>query len=79
VTNGNRIIQVGPLKSVKPPPGTLIVAAAGRFLMPGLWDMHVHLTGPPILAGRDRAANGDFYFPQFVASGVTGLRVMGGE
>jgi imidazolonepropionase-like amidohydrolase len=39
-----------------------------KFLMPGLWDMHVHL-------GFARASA----FPAFVANGVTAVRDLGGE
>ena len=42
----------------------------GRFLIPGLWDMHVH-------ALWDRAAMTSF-LPLFVSQGVTGVRDMGG-
>lgn len=45
------------------PKGTRVVRADGKFLIPGLWDMHVHLTG------------GDL--PRLVAFGVTGVRDMG--
>jgi len=38
----------------------------GKFLMPGLWDMHVHILAPE----RD--------FPMFIANGVLGVRNMGG-
>ena len=38
----------------------------GKFLIPGLWDMHVHILTP----GLD--------FPMFIANGVLGVRNMGG-
>ena len=41
-----------------------IVEAKGKFLIPGLWDMHIHL-GPP-----------EIYFPLLVANGITGVREM---
>jgi Amidohydrolase family len=41
-----------------------IVEAKGKFLIPGLWDMHVHLSAPEI------------YFPLLVANGITGVREM---
>ncbi len=43
VISGNRISAVGPSKSFKAPPGALIVAGHGKTLLPGLWDMHVHI------------------------------------
>jgi len=42
---GNRIIAVSDDKQASIPPGAEIIDAAGKTLMPGLWDMHVHL-GP---------------------------------
>lgn len=62
---GNRIKQVGPSATVVVPPGSSVVQANGGFLIPGLWDMHTHLTS---------------YAPhlrQFIAHGVTGVRDMG--
>jgi imidazolonepropionase-like amidohydrolase len=55
------------------PPGAQVVDATGKFLIPGLWDMHLHLRG-------------DSRIPQFstygevllIANGVTGARVMAG-
>lgn len=41
VENGS-ITQVGPDKNVTVPQGFHVVDAQGKFVMPGLWDMHVH-------------------------------------
>lgn len=46
------------------------VNAQGKFLIPGLWDMHVHL----LRKGRPEA-----YFPLLIANGITGIRDMGGD
>ena len=43
VIEGNRITAVGPDGRVKIPPGAEVVDARGKTLLPGLWDMHVHL------------------------------------
>ena len=45
-----------------------VIDGSGKFLMPGLWDMHVHLT-----LATDLAA------PLMLAAGVTGARDMGGD
>ncbi|WP_257450489.1 amidohydrolase family protein [Archangium lipolyticum] len=54
VTQG-RISAVGPSAKLVVPRDARILDAQGRFLMPGLWDMHVHITegadGPLALAG----------------------------
>ena len=65
IANG-RVVEVGPSKTVKIPRGALIVEASGKFLIPALWDMHVHTEN----AERD--------FPMFVANGVLGVRNMAG-
>lgn len=54
VVTGNRITAVGRDGEVQVPEGAEVVEARGRFLLPGLWDMHVHVTrqdGPLNIAG----------------------------
>jgi Amidohydrolase family len=68
VIRGNRIISVGPTTSIPIPAGALVHDASGRFVMPGLWDSHVHLSQ----VGPDA-------FPLFVANGVTSVRDMGSD
>ena len=61
VVTGERISAVGPVDSVRAIslPGADAVDASGQFLIPGLWDMHVHLGGldggDARRAGVDRA------------------------
>jgi tetratricopeptide (TPR) repeat protein len=50
VVSGGRIREVGPSERVPRPPGALVIDAAGRYLSPGLADMHVHLYTPQELA-----------------------------
>ena len=66
VVEGNRIRAVGPAASVPIPAGATVVDGRGRFLIPGLWDMHVHTTMP---GGRK-------VLSLYVANGVTGVRDM---
>ena len=74
---GNRIAAVGPADQVRIPRDAELVDAAGRYVIPGLWDMHVHSVTP---AGGDTAnrsiAAQDWHFPLFLAYGVTGVRNM---
>jgi hypothetical protein len=65
VVAGDRIIGLGKTGGVAVPEGARVVDASGKFMIPGLWDMHVHY--------RPHA------WPLFVASGVTGVRVMLGN
>ena len=48
--------------------------AAGRFVMPGLWDMHVHFGGGEALIEE----NGEL-FPLYVANGVVAVRDAAGD
>ncbi len=50
----------------KAPSGVTTVDASGKFLIPGLWDMHAHIRDPQ----RE--------FPMLIANGVMGVRDMGG-
>jgi amidohydrolase family protein len=59
---GVRISEIR--KKIKAPRGTQIVDGRGKFLIPGLWDMHIHL-GPP-----------EIFFPLLIANGITGVREM---
>jgi len=43
--SGQRITAVGPSSSMNIPRGAKIIDGHGKFLIPGLADMHVHLTG----------------------------------
>jgi imidazolonepropionase-like amidohydrolase len=51
-----------------------VVDGSGRFLIPGLWDMHVHM-----VFGDWFPQSCEIALPLFVANGVTGVRDMGGE
>ena len=42
VIEQDQIAVIGPWKKVKAPAGSQIVDGRGQFLIPGLWDMHVH-------------------------------------
>ena len=62
----NVISRVGPSTDVHPPDGARVIDAHGQFLIPGLWDMHVHL-------GNATEAS----LPVLVSNGITGVRDMG--
>lgn len=51
-------------KKLKTARGIQVIDAKGKFLIPGLWDMHIHLGTP------------DIFFPLLVANGITGVREM---
>jgi hypothetical protein len=75
---GNRIVAVGRTDDVRIAPEADVVDAAGRYLIPGLWDMHVHSVWDVTAdADTDAPANREWHFPLFLAYGVTGVRNMG--
>jgi imidazolonepropionase-like amidohydrolase len=68
VINGDRIAAIGAIADVQIPKGAVVVDATGKFLIPGLWDMHGHLTDATETA-----------FPLLIMNGVTGVRDLGGD
>jgi len=42
VIQGERIQQIGPRGTIKPSPGTTLIDATGKFVIPGLIDAHIH-------------------------------------
>lgn len=44
ILRGNRIVSVGKTDEVTLPAGAERIDAHGRALLPGLWDMHVHMS-----------------------------------
>jgi imidazolonepropionase-like amidohydrolase len=75
VIEGSRIVSVGPAARTKPPKGAQVIDARGEFLIPGLWDMHVHLAG----VNADPAWSKLVLLPLLLANGITGVRDMGGD
>lgn len=69
IVRGNRIVSVTRSSSANVPAGARIVDGRGKYLIPGLWDMHVHTA---VVRGRD-------VLPLYIANGVTGVRDMAGD
>jgi Amidohydrolase family len=65
-----RIKAVVPSTDARLGSGVTQIAGEGRYLIPGLWDMHVHLA--PTLVGPE-------ILPLFLAFGVTGVRDLGSQ
>ena len=83
---GERISQVGPAASIAVPPGAKIIPMTGKWLIPGLMNMHVHLgLKLPGAAGDSLALETDTEEVLRMAgnarlsllSGVTTLRLVG--
>jgi imidazolonepropionase-like amidohydrolase len=45
LVRGDRIVAVGPARTVTVPPGARVIDAHGKAVLPGLADLHVHLVG----------------------------------
>lgn len=62
---GGRIRELGPTSAVAIPPGATVIDGSGKYLMPGLADMHAHTWE-------------EEDFPLLLANGVTTIRNMFG-
>lgn len=66
VIQGNRIVAAGPRSQVKIPTGTRTIDVTGKYLVPGLWDMHAHMYQVEL-------------GPVYLAAGITTARDMGND
>jgi imidazolonepropionase-like amidohydrolase len=64
IVEGGTIAWVGAMADLVVPDGARLVEGAGRYLLPGLADMHVHMDGADV--------------PLFLANGITTVREMNG-
>ena len=74
LVDGDRITAVGPVADVDVPSGATRIAGRGRYLMPGITEMHGHLPNPNMPA--EVTENVLFLY---VANGVTTVRGMQGN
>jgi len=73
VVGDGKIRAIAPSTAAQLPAHARIVDATGKFLVPGLTDFHLHLTG----AGEPTGSR-DFFLPLLLANGITTVRDMGG-
>ena len=73
VVRGDRITAMGPAASTQVPAGATRIDGRGRFLMPGLAEMHAHVIGGQ--NPNHEALNRDILF-LYVANGITSIRAM---
>ena len=57
IVSGGRIARIGPSASTPPPAGARVISAEGKYVIPGLWDAHIH--------------SRDFYAEPLVNHGIT--------
>ncbi len=67
--SGNKIVEVSD-KPIESPSNCTVVNGKGKYLIPGLWDAHVHVTFTP---GLEQSM-----FPLFLGNGITSIRDTGG-
>ena len=73
VVRGGRIQGVARVGLIANDRNVRMINAAGKYMMPGLWDMDVHT--PSLSAPWDER----IIYPLYIANGVTGVRDMGGD
>jgi imidazolonepropionase-like amidohydrolase len=85
IVQDQRIVALGPVSNVRVPARATLITGRGRYLTPGLIDMHVHFVRRPEPGDDDtwifpdyRERNED-YGLLFVANGVTSVRQMHGH
>jgi len=66
IIKAGRIADLGTTGKVSVPRDARVIDSTGKFLIPGLWDMHVHTSYKSFLS-------------LFIANGITGVRDMGGS
>jgi len=60
--------RISAITKTTPARNATVIDGTGKFLIPGLWDMHAHIQG-----------NENAWLPLYVANGVTGIRDMGAD
>jgi len=70
VIRGERIDRVGTVDEVEIPPHAVRVQGTNQYLIPGLWDMHIHLSPIKYV---------EYYYAMLLSNGVTGARHMGSD
>ena len=68
VLAGNRIVSVEPAKETRINGPSVVIDGRGKYLIPGLWDCHIHLSWTTSSA-----------LPLLTALGITEVRDLGGK
>jgi imidazolonepropionase-like amidohydrolase len=74
IVREGHIAELGGSTATRVPPDAKTVDGSGKYLIPGLWDMHVHTVFGDWLPRDEKVM-----LPLFVANGVTGVRDMGSD
>ena len=71
IIKGNRITSIEKTSKAKIPQNALIIDAKNKYLIPGLWDMHVH-----VFNNVSKTLPDTNDFSMYITNGVTGIREM---
>lgn len=71
IIRDKHIHTIGKTDTLKLVNSDKIVDGTGKYLIPGLWDMHVHMINEPY--------SRNVFYPLFIANGITGVRVMAAD
>lgn len=66
VIQGDRIIAAGPRSEITIPTGATVINVSGKYLLPGLWDMHAHFYQVE-------------FGPAYLGAGITTARDVGND
>ena len=75
IVRGDRIEAVGPTRSTRVPAGAVQIDGRGKYLMPGLAEMHAHVLPAQAQGNADERLNRDIFF-LYIANGITTIRAM---
>lgn len=85
VSNQNVLLQGNKILDIRAADGKVnyeartVIDAKGKYMIPGLWDMHAHPDDPEVWRMNPKQEEKDRLMPLFVVNGVTGIRDMGGD
>ena len=71
---GDTIVAIGPTAALQRAPAVRTVDVGGRYVVPALWDMHMHFGGGDSLIAENR-----LLLPLFVANGIAAVRDAAGD
>ncbi len=75
IVSSDSIAAVAISGSIQIPKDVQVIDARGKYLIPGLWDMHTHIAGVSAIPSWAK----ETLIPLLVANGITGIRDMGGD
>ena len=75
IIRGDRIEAIGPSASTRVPADAVRIDGRGKYLMPGLAEMHAHVLPAQAQGNADERLNRDIFF-LYIANGITTIRAM---